>query len=195
MKFLVPIILAAGESRRMKKPKPYLPISGATFLEKIANDLREAGVSLWGGVVYNTSHEDLIKNLRLSRLQLIPNNRQELGQIYSLQLALNQIAKKNCDAIICLADHPLVDRETYRILLKARVESPGKIIIPTYKKKRGHPIIIPGGLFSEILSFPPEKAGGMREILRGHADLIREIPTEDEGVLADLDTPKDLARL
>lgn len=194
MKLLVPIILAAGESSRMKSLKPFLRIGGKTFLEKIADDIQKAGISARGVVVFNESHRELINRACLPDFMLIPNGRQELGQIYSLQLALEYLPAECFDAIICLADHPMVTLETYRLLVAAHHKTPGKIIIPFCREKRGHPIIIPGGLFSEIISFAPENEGGLREILKKHTDLILEIPTDDEGILADLDTPEDLAR-
>lgn len=194
MKNLIPVILAAGESRRMKSPKPYMPIGGKTFLEKIANDIREAGISARVVIVFNESHKELINKVRLPDFMLIPNGRQELGQIYSLQLALAHLPLKCSGALVCLTDHPFVCSDTYRQITAAHMIAPKKIIIPLCQGRRGHPAIFPQHLFSEILALSPAQEGGMRNILQIHSDLILEIPTEDEGILADLDTPEDLAR-
>ncbi|MBI5167162.1 MAG: NTP transferase domain-containing protein, partial [candidate division NC10 bacterium] len=71
------------------------------------------------------------------------------------------------------------------------------IIIPTYKGRRGHPVVFSRYLLPEILSAPPDQ--GARAVVRAHPDQVFEIETDEEGVVTDIDTLEDyynfLARL
>ena len=70
------------------------------------------------------------------------------------------------------------------------MEYPGDIVIPAKNGKRGHPLIIPHALRGEILGSSDETR--LRDILKNHAHLIREIPVNDAGIHKDIDTTQDL---
>lgn len=191
---LVPVILAAGESRRMGSPKPFLTLHGKTFLETIANRLRQAGVSAPGVIVYNASHRDQIKELQLPGFCFVPNRFQEKGQLYSVQLALGEIPPDCTGILLCLADHPLVNLATYSIIKERHEALPGNIVIPVFQGRRGHPPVFPRRVFHEILDLSIKLPGGLKNVLSSNREKIRELDVDDPGILADLDTPGDLSR-
>ncbi len=66
------------------------------------------------------------------------------------------------------------------------------IVLPTYKGRRGHPVIFSNALFGELLAAPADK--GARAVVWAHAAEVLEVPTEEEGVVLNLNDPDMLKR-
>lgn len=190
---VVPVILAAGHSSRMGSPKPFIRVKGKTFLEKIAEKLKNSGVAFPGFVVYNPDHLSQLNTLQLPDFELIPNDRIEWGPLYSVQSALSRIPSDVSAFLLCLVDHPFVDEDTYRDMIRNHRRFPEHILISIYKGKRGHPALFPVSLFQEILRLSPNLEGGLRSFIKDYPNRVLEFPTNDPGVLADIDRPQDLA--
>ncbi len=94
--------------------------------------------------------------------------------------------------LIALADMPFVQRETIDALV-AQLQSPAAIVVPTFAKQRGHPVGFGRNYKDELLSLRGDS--GARRIVRRHADLVREVPVADSGMLKDIDTRTDLGKL
>jgi molybdenum cofactor cytidylyltransferase len=89
--------------------------------------------------------------------------------------------------------------ETYRTLLDAFRASPGRIVIPicedtkTGRTTRGHPVVVPAEMLTEIVAAPDDTT--LRDLIRREADMVLEVRVEDAGVLKDVDTLADLKEL
>jgi molybdenum cofactor cytidylyltransferase len=66
------------------------------------------------------------------------------------------------------------------------------IVLPTYKGRRGHPVIFSSALYPELLAAPPEK--GARAVVWAHAGDLHEMPTDEEGVVLNINDPNMLQR-
>jgi molybdenum cofactor cytidylyltransferase len=144
--------------------------------------------------VFNEQHRSLIQSLSLPQFDLISNDRQELGQLYSLQLAIREIPREISGILLCLADHPLIKEETYhRIVGMHSIFSP-KVIIPTYEDRPGHPAIFPRVFFREILDLSPTMPEGVKNIFFNHPEDVLDLPVQDPGILLNLDTPEDIPK-
>jgi CTP:molybdopterin cytidylyltransferase MocA len=93
-------------------------------------------------------------------------------------------------AIVALVDHPFVKKETYQVLVRASQRFPERIIIPTHHDRRGHPVLVPREVITEII----DAADGMtlRDIMKKHNNLVLEQAVDDAGILKDIDTETDL---
>ncbi len=85
----------------------------------------------------------------------------------------------------------LIDRQTIDALV-ARF-APGRIIIPVHGGRRGHPVIFAADLFDEILELSPDQ--GLNTVVRRQPERVVEVFVENAGVLRDIDTPEEFARL
>ena len=83
-----------------------------------------------------------------------------------------------------LVDHPLISADLVHALIEAFETSKGSIVIPVFRGRRGHPVIFPRALFAELLAAPEDV--GARAVVRAHAAEIIEVPTEEEGVVLNL---------
>ncbi len=180
-------ILAAGFSKRMGRPKPLLPIEGDTFLVKVVKTLEEANIEeilvVISSVVIKEAHGDL-------DVKWIFNPEPEKGPLYSFQLCIKQLECVQ-GAFLVPVDHPLVKRGTYQGLLEYVGEN--KILVPTYRGKRGHPPFFPKRFFNDILNAPLDQ--GARYILHSHPEDILEVEVDDPGILLNINTPEDLKKL
>jgi molybdenum cofactor cytidylyltransferase len=78
-------------------------------------------------------------------------------------------------------------------LIAAWRDSPDRILIPVHCGKRGHPTIFPFRLAAGVFELPPD--AGLNRLLKTHAGEIEQIDVNAPGVVSDLDTPDDYARL
>jgi molybdenum cofactor cytidylyltransferase len=89
-------------------------------------------------------------------------------------------------------DHPLISPELIARLIEAFDSSGQLIVLPTYRGKRGHPLIFRSTLYTELLAASP--AIGAREVVWAHAETLVEVLTEEEGVVLNLNDPEILQR-
>lgn len=181
------IVLAAGESSRMGRPKPLLPLDGTTFLGHL---LAELGASRISRTVVVLGHhpEVILDAMPEVRSIAVENPDYPLGQLSSLQVGLRAIGEDVDAALMCLADHPFITRELLDALLQAHERTHRAIVVPTYGGGRGHPTLFARRLFGELLDAPLDQ--GARFVVRSHADEVLDLPTDEPGVLADVDTPE-----
>jgi molybdenum cofactor cytidylyltransferase len=72
-------------------------------------------------------------------------------------------------------------------------EPAAPLIVPTYRGRRGHPTLVAWDQVAQLRTLPPGQ--GLNVHFRQLGPQVRELPVEDENILADLDTPEDYARL
>jgi molybdenum cofactor cytidylyltransferase len=90
-------------------------------------------------------------------------------------------------------DHPLVTLRLIAGIVAAFDRSGKAIVLPSFLGRRGHPVLFASGLFSELMGAPLDV--GARAVVRAHRSEIEEVPTEEEGVVLNLNDPEALGRL
>jgi len=183
------VVLAAGESSRMGRPKALLPIDGETFIERIVNALRRARV---GRIVIVIGHnaEQMKRAVESLPVEILVNEDYRRGQLSSLQVAVRHLqADAGCAGLLVhLVDHPYIDPELVDKMIAAFEESEKLIVVPRHHGKRGHPVLFARSLFEELLDAPAEQ--GAKAVLNAHAGETVVLDVEEEGVTIDIDTPE-----
>lgn len=183
------IILAAGNSSRMGEPKALLKIGPSVFLETIFKHMEEAKVDPLITVLGNDFH-NVYKSISKKRnILFLHNTYPEKGQLFSFQYALRHVPGDVLGCMMVLVDHPMVTFPTYLSLMNAGQNNPDKIIVPVYKGKRGHPVFWGRKYFEELAAAPLSQ--GARFVLQKNIDSVQELDVEDDGVIADIDTPDE----
>ncbi len=189
---LAAVILSGGESRRMGSPKALLDYQGRPFLEHLIQATRHPKIGT-SRVVLGANAESIQEKLKLNPATVIVNFDWEKGQLSSIQAALRSLRKEETDGIVlCLIDHPLISAALVSHLIQQFYESGKSIIVPTFNGKRGHPVLFSRSLFDELLDAPLEV--GARAVVWNHPADILEVPTEEEGVVLNLNDPDALQR-
>lgn len=186
------IVLAAGASRRMGTAKALLPYGGRTFLEHILTTCRQAGLNPQV-VTLGPDADKIINSIDLSSSTVVRNPDPATGPLRSLKLALGILNQTVDGALVWHVDRPQVSARTIQALLEAVQEGSAPIVVPTYRGRRGHPVIFMRGVFDELLATPDEL--GARAVVRADPDRVTAVPVDDPAVLADVDTPEDLGLL
>ncbi len=190
---IVGIVLSAGESSRMGRPKALLPIEGRSFIEKIVSALRASKV---GKIVVVLGHnaEKIQKEIGHLPVSVVLNEDYKKGQLSSLIVAIRGLeaektAEKVDGVLVHLVDHPFLSAALVNRMIDRFYESKKLIVLPRYKGRRGHPVIFSSRLFPELLSTPLEQ--GAKAVVHAHRDETLEIETEEEGIAVDIDTPEE----
>jgi len=183
------VILSAGESSRMGRPKALLPIDGQTFIERIVATLKQSGIERII-VVLGFNAEEMRREIEPLPVEILVNQDYQQGQLSSLQVALRRLnGVKDCDAILVhLVDHPYLSAAVVNGMIDRYRETKNCIVIPKYRGKRGHPVLFDRSLFAELLAAPLDQ--GAKAVVNAHRDQTLEIDTEDIGVTLDIDTPE-----
>lgn len=183
---MVAIVLAAGESSRMGRPKPLLPLNGETFLSHLLAEI-DASHASRALIVLGHQPQVVLDAMPEISPRTILNPNYQLGQLSSLQEGLRQIGEVDA-VLLCLADHPFVTTAVIDAVIDAFEATGRPIIVPSYGGRRGHPTLFAGAVFNDLLSAPLDQ--GARAVVWAHADEVLELPTDESGIVADIDTPE-----
>jgi CTP:molybdopterin cytidylyltransferase MocA len=177
------IILAAGESRRMGRPKALLPFRDGTFLSVLARTLSDCC-----GPVYAVFGFDarLLMARAPASVVAVENPDYQQGMLTSLQAGLRktiELGELPERVLFTLVDHPAVECGTVRDLLR----SDAPLVMPRYAGKRGHPVIMRREIAREILTEPVTSR--LNHVMDRHSSEIHYIDVDDLGVREDIDDP------
>jgi molybdenum cofactor cytidylyltransferase len=189
---LAAAILAAGESRRMGEPKALVSVQGLTFVEHLFTATRLPRVGLTR-IVLGAHAAEIGPKLKFDPAMVVFNPDWATGQLSSIHAAIRSLPIDATEGIIlCPVDHPLVSLRLVAELI-ARFDSSGQpIALPIFRGKRGHPVIFRASLYEELLAASPEI--GARQVVWAHSKEIQEVPTEEEGVILNLNDPETLKK-
>lgn len=185
---VVPIVLAAGDSRRMGYPKALLPLGSTTFLCRILMTLDEAGLRN-PLVVLGTQAELIRGSLSGTTAEVAVNPHPEVGQLSSLWLALERVNPRADGCLVWPIDHPAVSAGLVRELIRVFTIGEALLVLPWHRGRRGHPAVFSSTLFPELLALPARE-GAKRVVLR-HAERTVLLPTPEAATIEDIDTPED----
>jgi molybdenum cofactor cytidylyltransferase len=183
------IVLAAGVSSRMGRPKALLDWGGKPLAVYQVEQLREAGAT---EVIVVLGHrtDEIRRILRRSDCRVMSNPAYHAGRAGSLRLGAKAV-NRDADAILVVnVDQPR-PASFYRDLIAAhRPESAATR--PEFDGRHGHPVIVAGRLRSEMMAATEEQQG-LAGVLRKHSAELASFPSTDLCLL-DINTPEDYAR-
>jgi molybdenum cofactor cytidylyltransferase len=195
---LAAIILAAGESTRMGRPKALLPDpDGRPFVVRLAGTFMAAGVP-HVIVVGGSQAAAISAALDAAHFPIKPvvvtNPNPELGQVSSLWVGLDAAERAGAKAVlVTLVDIPMVRVETVDRVLSAWQERRAPIVRPAFDGRHGHPVLFDRSIFPALRSAPLDE--GARAVVHAHAAEITNVDVDDEGCVTDVDTPADYQKL
>lgn len=187
------VILAAGESRRMGRPKALLDWGGKALLQHQLDELSAAGCD---PLVVVLGHQALTIEAAidcLGRCQIVMNSQYVSGRASSLRAGAATLPDETGAVIVASVDGPC-SASTVGALIEAwRAEpGPGSIIVPRHEGRNGHPALFDGSLLAEMRAVE-ERSQGLRAVRRAHVESTTFLDVDDPLVTLNLNTPEDYA--
>ena len=174
----------------MGRFKLTLPWGERTVVAQVVATLETAGLA---EIVVVTGHraDEVSAALAGTSARCVHNAGYASGEMLgSIQTGLAALGAGVEAALLCLGDQPQMEVDTVRAVLAAgNATGRGKIVIPSYQIRAGHPILLPRWVWSEILACQ----GTLRDVMAAHRGQTEYLTVQTSSVLADLDTPDDYA--
>jgi molybdenum cofactor cytidylyltransferase len=186
------VILAAGTSSRMGEAKQLLRLGATTLLDQVTENVRGSRVDEIV-VVLGHEAETIKQTIATKKLKIVVNESYRQGMGTSLRAGLSALPSAVDAALIVLADQPFVRSATFDQIIDHYQRSKAQIVIPIYKGFRGNPVLLDRSVFPEVMALTGDI--GCRAIFGNHLEGIAKVPVEDVGILLDLDSKDDVARL
>jgi len=182
------IILAAGESSRMGKPKLFLPFGDKSMIEKVVIN---ASWSLLDKIIVVTGAEEerMKKLLQDYHVEIVRNKRHRDGMLSSVQCGLQAISENTDAVMILLGDQPMISHAVIDGLIALSGRAGKGIILATYDGQRGHPLLFGRKYVDEIIGFSPDMI--LKDLLGNHPADIEEMETGQVEILMDIDNNQD----
>ena len=187
------LILAAGGSSRLGRPKQLVEYRGRSLLRHVA----EAAVGSSCRpivVVLGAQAAQLEAELRTLPIHVAENPQWARGMASSLRRGLETLEAIGGEigaAVILLCDQPLVTARTIDALAEAWRTVGKRIIASEYAGVAGVPALFDRSLFPELLALEGE--AGARRVIARHPDEVHRVPFPDG--IVDIDTPQDCEQL
>jgi molybdenum cofactor cytidylyltransferase len=189
------LLLAAGESRRMGRPKALLRLKdGRSFFGEAVEAVYTAGLTPRIAVVNPAIAGQLEDAAKLDAL--IGNHEPQLGQLHSLQLGLRWLtaeAPTATGAMVLLVDNPGELAQRVGMVLRRVSEVPGQVLAAGCEGEPGHPLWLPRRLWRPVLEWTgPE---GLRGFLKASGEPVEVVETGLPSAVRDIDFPEEYERL
>lgn len=185
------VLLAAGQSRRMGRPKMVLPWKGGeTMIAHVAQVFVEAGAD--PVVVVTGADRELVEGaLEGLPIRFVHNPDYSAGgMLSSVQAGLASLTMPEIEAAaVAPGDIPFLMPETVQALLERWRARPTPLLAPSYERRRGHPMLLARAEWPGVMAL--ERGKTMRDFFRVRAEEIDYLVVDDRGVLRDIDTPKE----
>jgi len=187
------IILAAGSSSRLGKPKQLLEYNGYTLLRNTIIQAKLVPDSFV--VVITGAYKDLMdKELAYTAAKVVHNPHWEEGMAQSITLGLYTLRASNPKIEACIftvCDQPYVTTQIFKALLDAHITSGKGIVASAYAETLGTPVLFGSNYFNDLLSLKGHE--GAKKIVAKFSDDTASIPFEKGAV--DIDTIEDYNNL
>lgn len=189
----IALVLAAGASRRLGRPKQLIDWRGAPLLQRVVD-----AVAAWPvdgvAVVLGAYEEEILAAVVFGEALVVLNPEWEEGIASSLRVGLDAVARDGRAerVFVVLGDQPGIPPEVPEGLLEGMERSGKPAVIPKYRYQRGNPVLVSRFLWPRLMSL--EGDAGAARLLQAHPEWVHEVRF-DHPLPRDVDTPQDLGDL
>jgi len=193
------IILAAGTGSRMGRTKQLLPLKDRPILAHTIEQGLAAGLS---PLILVLGHRAGDIQSRLSRryrfsVDTVVNKNYRSGMASSIRAGLERLSQltppPSRGTLFLLGDQPQISSSTIQAIRAEAGKFPGKIIVPTFRGRRGNPVYFDPCFFDQLRQLSGDKGG--RVLFKQFPLAVQEFPVNTPGICQDVDTPQDYDRL
>jgi molybdenum cofactor cytidylyltransferase len=187
------IILAAGNSSRLGRPKQLVPYRGQTLLTHTTTETGNAGVDP-AVVVTGAFHTAVSESLRGHPPDILFNPAWETGMASGIVAGLSHLLSRQpamSAVIISVCDQPFISSKLLLQLITTHQASGKGIVACAYAGSMGTPVLFGQPYFQQLLKLTGSK--GANRLLRQHPADLATVDFPDGHI--DIDTADDLSKL
>lgn len=177
------IVLAAGGSTRLGRPKQVLDWRGEPFVRHVVRAAKSAGLDPVV-VVAGSDAEQVNLALIEAEVKICYNPSWYLGQSSSVKVGLENLPKNSAAVVFLLADQPQISVNLIRALIAEHTNQLPVVVGPIIDGKRGNPVLFDRDTFQELTELTGDTGG--RAIF--HKYPVTWIPWNDAQQMVDIDT-------
>ncbi len=187
--FVCGLVLGAGGSKRLGRPKQLLPYGDGTLLGHVVGVAR-SGAFAQLVVAIGGAADEVRATVDLTGADVVVNDAYGEGCSSSIAAALG-IVDPRCEVLVLmLGDQPGVTAETVAALLAGRGDAP--LAVCRYDDGRGHPIAFARSVFGALAALHGDK--GVWRLLDQAGDEVAEVPVAG-AIPRDVNTLEDYAAI
>jgi molybdenum cofactor cytidylyltransferase len=187
------IILAAGASTRLGRPKQLLKFRDKTLIEKIAETALKTNLNTV--VVLGANAEKIKTAIENLPVKIAINENWQSGMASSIVTGLEkslEIEPNLSAVILLLCDQPFITKATILRLVESREETNKTIIASEYKNMLGVPALFSREVFKELLNLEGD-VGARFLIKKYESENLAKISVPEAAF--DIDTEEDFERV
>jgi CTP:molybdopterin cytidylyltransferase MocA len=186
------VVLAAGGSTRMGRPKQLAELDGRPLLAHVLTAVGAAPVDRVI-VTLGGAASEVLDRVDLGRAGPLVVERWAEGMGHVLASALAQAGDDWAAVVVLLGDQPLVTGPVVARLVEAWRAGAGPMVTATYGGRPGNPKLFDRQLLPDLLRLTGDT--GARDLLAAHPDQVHRVEVGDLGSDADIDVEADLERV
>ena len=187
------IILAAGASSRLGKPKQLLRFRGKSLVRRMAENALAFQSPTF--VVLGANAGEIKKEIEDLPVEICFNENWQSGLSSSIKTGLKKLLEIEPEAsgvILLLCDQPFVDEKTIARLIETRRETQKAIVASEYDNTLGVPAFFARELFDDLLNLRGDR--GARFVIEKYTD-SKAAKIDAPEAAFDIDTPEDYDRI
>jgi molybdenum cofactor cytidylyltransferase len=187
------VVLAAGASRRLGRPKQLEPWGDTNLLSHVVARTCQFPVDeVW--VVLGHDYERILDSIDFGDVGIIENPEWAEGIASSIRVALDALTRlSRCDkALIVMGDQPSVEAEVVAELMASHARSDHPVTVPKYRYSWGNPVLVDRSLWPRLMSLEGDE--GAQRLWQAHPEWVNEVWFSDLAP-RDVDTETDVVEL
>ena len=199
------LVLAAGGSTRMGRPKQVAELDGRPLLAHVLAALDEAPVDGGSGglkasppvdrvvVALGGAAGEVLERVEMGRAEPLVVEGWAAGMGHVLAATLGQAGDDWAAVVVLLGDQPLVSGRAVARVVEAWRSGAGPVVTATYGGRPGHPKLFDRRLLPDLLRLTGDT--GARDLVAAHPGWVSQVEVGDLGSDADVDVEADLDRV
>jgi molybdenum cofactor cytidylyltransferase len=189
----IAVVLAAGASARMGRPKQLIEVGGETLIRKAIRCSQKAGADEIV-VVLGYNHEEIKKEIEGMPIHITIHEHAEKGMGSSIKHGVNFVLNNYSEVnalMILVCDQPLLTLIHLKKIIEEFKHSKSPIVASAYSNRKGVPVLFHRSMFDQLLQLDDEH--GAKKMIEQNSALVKAVDFPDGSI--DLDTPEDVRNL
>jgi molybdenum cofactor cytidylyltransferase len=174
--FVAGLVLAAGASTRLGRPKQLLPFGTTTLLGRVVAEARAAAALDEVVVVLGGAADEVRRRVDLGDARVVENPEFGTGCASSYRTGLGALDPRAEAVAILLGDQPGVDRAVIDAVVEAWRRTRDPILLTAYRTREGHPLVFARALFDRLRTLQGDKAAW--KVVDAHREAVRAVPVD-----------------